>query len=74
MAESMLALTHMNGGVIEVFTCAECLEPCEQVPIHITGWTERFFWTGTPTRQSILPQNSLLHHMVPGLAREQLVG
>lgn len=38
----MLALTHMNGGVIEVFTCAECGDHCEQVPIHITGWTERF--------------------------------
>ena len=35
-------LTHCNGGVVEVFSCAECTTPCEQIPIHVTGWTERF--------------------------------
>lgn len=35
-------LTHMNGGMIEIFVCAECNEPQEQVPVHVTGWDERF--------------------------------
>lgn len=38
----MQLLTHMNGGVIEVFSCAECTLLCEQIPIHVTGWAERF--------------------------------
>ncbi len=36
------ALTHYNGGVIEVFSCAECQELCEKVPCHISDWPQRF--------------------------------
>jgi hypothetical protein len=38
----MKLLTHMNGGTVEIFHCAECDESCEQVPVHVTGWAERF--------------------------------
>lgn len=35
-------LTHMNGGTVEIFLCAECGDSQEKVPVHVTGWTEKF--------------------------------
>ena len=32
----------MHGGTVEIFHFAECNESCEQVPVHVTGWTECF--------------------------------
>jgi hypothetical protein len=42
----MKLLTHMNGGTVETFVCSECLESCHQVPVHVTGWAERFCCLG----------------------------
>lgn len=35
---------HANGGsnVIEVFSCDECKELQERIPVTISGWNQRF--------------------------------
>lgn len=36
------ALVKVNGGTVYIFSCAECSELCEQVPVTVTGWSERW--------------------------------